>query len=894
MTPTATSLIPVAAYTGQAITELPGPVKRFLDNVGQWLSELPVNPLTDMLSESLWLARRTLFPVGAGAWSSSPCSCAADKQAAPAGRVLTVTNPVDGEAGSLRDVLGSAESGDVIRFAPGLRHATLHLTRGELNVDTSVRIEGTQQTLAADGLSRIMRLDEAGTSITLVGLTFADGAAPGDPGQATTGGAILADGVTLRICGTRFVGNRAASTDPGLPESAFMQLALGGAIAAIQSGVSISDSAFIGNRAAGADNNAEQQASGGYGGAIYAQDTTIALVRTQFTGNAASGGSGNTPIATFPSVDGGPGTGGAIFSFGGGLSADHVTFQGNSAIGGNGLDGTVSNPYGNTVGDGGNAAGGAVWAVGRGQKAGAAVLLELRNVMFKSNSAVGGVAGTQGLASLQAGQGGLSSGGALGTAQWVAVTMADVTFESNHARAGGGGPNAAGAGENVGYGGKAQGGGAYLESTASVDAWRLLVRNNTAQGGAGGDSSPGNQSGVGGWAFGGGLSLNNTTTGKSPTVIPLNIRDSRIVGNSVLGGRAGEGAPPPDGLGAGGAAQGGGMVTTSLYKSQLVGVGFIDNSAVAGQGKFAIGGGLNNAYGSPPPGLDAGLLIQNSSFRNNTVVGGDDAPSATYRASGGGAFFNNASGTVVSGSRFNGNSAVGGNDTGSGHVGSGLGGAILSEGRSPTIDLYNSAFEHNSAVGGRRLVPGESFVEPVSGEAAGGAIRSGTGAVTVSGGSFVANQSIVRAGGDRIASGGAIDIAQPGEGFTGYLNTVGVRFNSNVADSDSGTATGGAIAFNGTAFADNGSTFRGNVARSGQPSGSAYGGALYLQTQSQLNGSKITRNYAHAPLGYGGGAALPNGPEVLTQVQSSLVNNRASTAGDDLWSPSTEDHAPII
>jgi len=95
--------------------------------------------------------------------------------------VLMVTSPVDGAAGSLRDVLDSAAEGDVVRFAHKLRHAHLRLTEGELNVDVSVSIEGTGQTLDAGGQSRIMLLDEPGTSIAISGLTFVGGVAPGDP-----------------------------------------------------------------------------------------------------------------------------------------------------------------------------------------------------------------------------------------------------------------------------------------------------------------------------------------------------------------------------------------------------------------------------------------------------------------------------------------------------------------------------------------------------------------------------------------------------------------------------------------------------------------------------------------------------------------------------------------
>ena len=112
-----------------------------------------------------------------------------------------------------------------------------------------------------------------------------------------------------------------------------------------------------------------------------------------------------------------------------------------------------------------------------------------------------------------------------------------------------------------------------------------------------------------------------------------------------------------------------------------------------------------------------------------------------------------------------------------------------------------------------------------------------------------------------------------------------MHFVSNRAVSVAGSASGGAVSFSGTSFTDNGSIFDGNQARSGRRNGSAYGGALSLTATSQLIGSLVTNNYAYAANGFGGGVALPLGPEVLTQVQANIRGNCATTAGDDLWWP---------
>lgn len=512
-------------------------------------------------------------------------------------------------------------------------------------------------------------------------------------------------------------------------------------------------------------------------------------------------------------------------------------------------------------------------------------------MLFHENTAIGGSAGAQGLATLGAQQGGRGNGGAFGTAEWVAVSLADVTVHDNLAQGGGVGPNAADAGTNTGTGGVAQGGGVFLISPSSVQATNLSVRENTARGGKGADSraDSGTEAGEGGYSYGGGLRVDNATGSLEikPAIIPVSIRQSELVRNRSIGGDPGTGPVPEDGLGAGGLAQGGGLDFTSLFETRLVGVRFIGNVAIATQGKSAAGGALINAYSATRPGDDpATLQIQNGIFRGNSVVGGDDAANQSYRETQGGAFYNLGSGTVVSGSRFARNSAVGGNDTGSGHVGSGLGGAVYSEASSdPSISIFNTTFVGNSALGGRRLVAGESLVEPASGEAHGGGLYAANGTTTITGGAFVRNAAKVRARGERVAEGGAIEIGTAGEEYTNYLNTTGVLLTSNDASSITGIALGGAVSFKGTAFADDGSTFRRNAATSGHSAGSAYGGALLLEQETRLTGTTITHNRALANQGFGGGIALPLGPDVLTQAQNDLRRNRASTAGAQVWWP---------
>ncbi len=897
VTPAAVTPAPAAAHA----PELRGAARavgQLVDSVGDLLANTAVTPVTDLLSGALWLVRRTVIPAGSELGSPAACGlrCTSQLKEAAAGQVLTVTSRIDGEAGSLRDVLSQATSGDVIRFAPRLLGATLTLTEGALDINTSVRIEGTHQTLDAAGASRIMTLDQPGTTIALSGLNFRNGNAPGDPALATVGGAIRADGVTLEINRASFSDNKAVSTEPASADFDSMQSGMGGAIAAFASTVSITDSDFRANKAAGADNNTDQQASSGLGGAIFGENSSLVLINTRFIGNQAAGGSGRNPIRPFPTADGGLAAGGAIFASGGALSATGLTFDRNTATGGDGLDGSPTSPYGNRVGVGGNASGGALWMVGKGRDSGTLVPLTLSRVRFSDNTATGGSAGAQGLPTLAAQQGGRGNGGGFGTAEWVAVSLADVTIRDNLAQGGGVGPNAANAGANTGTGGVAQGGGVFLVSPSSVQAVHLSVRDNTARGGNGADSGAdsGTEAGEGGYSFGGGIRVDNATgsLGIKAAIIPVSIRESEFVRNTSAGGQAGTGQVPADGEGAGGLAQGGGLDFTSLFETRLVGTRFIGNTAIAAEGKPAAGGALINPFSVTKPGdPTATLQIQNGLFRGNMAVGGDDAANFLYRRTQGGGFYNLGLGTVVSGSRFVGNSAVGGNDTGSGHVGSGLGGGLYSEAsEDPSISIFNTTFVANSALGGRRTVPGQSLVEQFAGEARGGGFCAVNGTTTINGGVFARNRATVRVDGDFNAAGGAVEIAVPGDGlipdkYTNYLHTTGVRFTSNTASAKNSPALGGALSFRGTAFTDDGSTFTGNTATSGRGAGSAFGGALNLEQTSRLTGTTATFNRALADQGYGGGIALPLGPHVLTQIQTDIRSNRASTAGNQVWWP---------
>src|SRR6516164_9626886 len=86
---------------------------------------------------------------------------------------LTVLNTLDKGAGSLRDTITSAKSGDAIVFAPSLDGQTITLTSGELAINKSLDIEGPGASLLAISGNDTFRVFDVGQglTVTIAGLT---------------------------------------------------------------------------------------------------------------------------------------------------------------------------------------------------------------------------------------------------------------------------------------------------------------------------------------------------------------------------------------------------------------------------------------------------------------------------------------------------------------------------------------------------------------------------------------------------------------------------------------------------------------------------------------------------------------------------------------------------
>lgn len=88
---------------------------------------------------------------------------------------LTVTNNADSGAGSLRNTIAVANSGDMIIFAPSVHSITL--TSGELEIGKNLNIQGpgaNNLTISGNNASRVFHID-SGETVTLANVKIANG-----------------------------------------------------------------------------------------------------------------------------------------------------------------------------------------------------------------------------------------------------------------------------------------------------------------------------------------------------------------------------------------------------------------------------------------------------------------------------------------------------------------------------------------------------------------------------------------------------------------------------------------------------------------------------------------------------------------------------------------------
>ncbi|MBP5971720.1 right-handed parallel beta-helix repeat-containing protein [Brasilonema sp. CT11] len=253
---------------------------------------------------------------------------------------INVMSNADNGAGSLREAIAQAKSGDTIQFGSNLANQTINLTSGELTVDKNLTVDGAGTsglTISGNNASRIFDVTTPGSSFTLRNLTLANGKSSGE-GENGAGGAIrtvTSDKLTtLNVENSKFINN--ASSGNG-----------GGAIwAGFNTANTITNSLFEGN-----DGTAGKSERGG--GAIAVNNNSALTVKgSEFDNNkGTNGGAINTVLSTLTVEDstfrnndstaGGPigpntiGYGGAIYTDGAnasGANFDHGSVGGTITI----------------------------------------------------------------------------------------------------------------------------------------------------------------------------------------------------------------------------------------------------------------------------------------------------------------------------------------------------------------------------------------------------------------------------------------------------------------------------------------------------------------------------------------------------------------------------------
>jgi hypothetical protein len=524
---------------------------------------------------------------------------------------LTVLNTQDSGAGSLRDTITRARSGDTIVFAPGLVGQTITLTSDQITINTSLDIEGPGAALLAISGNDANRVFDVsgGLTVTIDGLTITHGLGHGDVQGKNSGGggggAILNGGSTLNLANDVFTDNQALNH--------------GGAISNGPSSVlTVVNSTFVANRAVG-------QVGAAYveGGAIWNTDNennnnkvagagaTAVVIGCTFIGNQAIGADGGSVSGSAALSET---NGGAIHSEGlDYLTVENSVFLDNAAIAGNGGHGK-----GTSISTLDVATGGAI-------ANDAGLHFAVDGCTFSYNRALGGSNATSDSGNL--GQG---VGGAIVT-EGVA-TITNSSFDHNLARGGSGDTG----GSGVVLNGRGIGGAiASFFFPVSLTVSRCTFTDNQAVGGSGDTGGL-----IVGTGAGGGI---DNERGGTAT-----ITNSTFTGNQAIGGAGASGGQGADGLGGGIANLLGATLAVNgctLSGNQAIG----GAGGAGGNGGDGLGGGLYNGGLSIWPanaGTAATLTVTGSTITDNQATGGAAGSGGTAgQGVGGGAYF--ASGGVV-------------------------------------------------------------------------------------------------------------------------------------------------------------------------------------------------------------------------------------------------------
>ena len=403
------------------------------------------------------------------------------------------------------------------------------------------------------------------------------------------------------------------------------------------------------------------------------------------------------------------------------------------------------------------------------------------------------------------------------------------------------------------------GGGILNLGTATVMG--SVVCDNSAASGSGGGMADFSYTG------GGTLTINNSVVSSNSAAGGGGILASggalTITGSTFANNTAGN-SNSEDSLG--GAISATGFVTLNIAGSM-----FADNTAVAADSGYegaAAGGAIYMSnYGAYSTSTTGNLNVANSTFLQNAVGG-----AVGY----GGAMYVDVGITVaVTGTSFTGNTVTGDYDE--------EGGAVR---LNVSIYLEQSSFTDCTFQGNAAVVPAGSSVS--GGTAVAGALASEgfSGALTLSGCAFIANQAVGGPDGG-FGVGGAI-LQQAGTALTlsNSLLTNNSAIGGPGGEGGSGGVGGGLAVNSGTATVCN-TSFIGNEAiggaasQTGNQGGLGLGGGVQNFGTLTLTDCTLTANEAKggagtdgATGGNGDGGAIEN-EGVLTVTSSAIIGNEA-------------------
>jgi probable HAF family extracellular repeat protein len=596
----------------------------------------------------------------------------------------TVTNLNDAGAGSLRQAILDTPAGGKVDFQPGLT-GTITLTTGELAVNKDLTVAGPGAgtvTISGNQSSRVFDLTSTQATVSLGGLTIANGSAQAGAGVYIAGGKVSISACVLDA-------NQATSSN-------FGGNAQGGGLYIAAGTVDITNSALSADQATGG-NGANGGAGGlGEGGAVFIATGTVNLANSALSANQATGGNGGNGAN---GGAGGLGEGGAVFIATGTVNLANSALSANQATGGNG--GNSLNQMG---GNGGLGAGGGMFVYGG--------TVDVTDSAISDSHATGGNAGT----GRTPGVGGDGAGGALHVATGT-VRLIHSTLSTNHAVPG----------VNLRAGAllKGAGGGIYSENSSGLTITNSTLNGNTV-------TVSNNAFGLGGGIYSensSGLTITNSTlsgnTASGTTAVSgggiysaagaLTISDSAIVNSVALSGVGVYSLGP-----------------LTITYSTLSG-----NGASYGYGTIYSNGPLNVAGSIIQDNPGGGISCDSTVTVSDSTVSGNGSPGY------GDAIYDDGSTVTIDDSTISGNAGNGiGNYPGSGGMVT-VTNSTISGNAGDGVDSFGTVTVTNSTISGNSVgVDGETVTITgctVRGNTSSGVGNSSDGTLTVTDSTVASN-----------------------------------------------------------------------------------------------------------------------------------------------------------